>query len=125
MIQFQLGRKVACGCATLFAVACAQRDELANLRDSARAISTQSEKALKQSADSVRANFTRSMRAELDSLQNAISRSQGSLAELEASRRQVLRGLPGIVSLDSVNAYYSNRWSEPPLPIWCETIPIA
>ncbi|MDX2261488.1 MAG: hypothetical protein SFU84_07290 [Gemmatimonadales bacterium] len=69
--------------------------------------------ALAASADSVRASFTADLRRELDSLGSERSARVATIAALEESRRQHLRGLPGAVSLDSLNSYYAARWNDP------------
>jgi hypothetical protein len=63
-------------------------------------------------SDSLQRTFTASVRREADSLAILVAQRRSELLALEDRRRRELQGLPGVVSLDSLNSYYAARWNE-------------
>ena len=81
-------------------------------RDAIARQAAESAGKLARVADSIVLAASSKLRSDVDSLMT-VKRSLGlQVAEIEESRAQVLRGLPGTVSLDSVNAYYVSKWNE-------------
>lgn len=62
--------------------------------------------------DSLRRGFTARLRSEADSLAQIVSRRRSEILALEETRQRTIRGLPGVVTLDSLNSYYASRWNE-------------
>lgn len=88
-------------------VACARQSEGA-----ANDAVTKQMTELKKTADSVVAVATARLRHDVDSLMAARTDAERRLEAIAESQAQAIRGLPGSISLDSVNSYYAARWSE-------------
>lgn len=64
-------------------------------------------------SDSLRKGFTARLQSEVDSLALVVFQRRAEVLALEEARQRTIRGLPGVVTLDSLNSYYASRWKEP------------
>jgi hypothetical protein len=110
--QRTMSRTGCLAASALILAACSERRAPAAAADSLRAESAKFRAELSEVADSVRRSFTASLRTEVDSLERQREMNLRGLQNAEDAKRRLLQDLPGIVSLDSLNAYYSARWNE-------------
>jgi hypothetical protein len=63
-------------------------------------------------AESLRKAFAENLRHDVDSLETARKERLVEIERLNGELERSFRGLPGSVTLDSLNAYYAQRWNE-------------
>lgn len=105
LLVVTLSSASACGEPTEARVGRAISDSLAVHTDAAR-------RDILTLRDSLRRSFTAGVRREADSLAALVVQRRSELLAIEDMRRRAQQGLPGVVTLDSLNSYYAQRWNE-------------